>query len=101
MKLHKPFGALLLVAILTPITLANAESVDSDHQSVNIAPAASGPVVAQGNAGFDTSGISAAASATAPKTGAGQNLSSGLTFTYTPIPDNTLVTVGPPQANNR
>ena len=101
MKLHKPFGALLLVGILMPITLANAESVDSDHQSVNIAPAGSGPLVAQGNAGFDTSGIAAAASATAPKTGAGQNLSSGLTFTYFPVPDNTLVTVGgPPQANN-
>jgi hypothetical protein len=68
---------------------------------VKIGPVPTGPVVTQGGAGFDNSGISAIASATTPQTGAGQNSGSGLTFTYVPIPDNILVTVGgPPQANN-
>jgi len=43
--------------------------------------------VTQGNASFDSSGIAAAASASSPQAG-----SSGATFTYTPIPDNLLIT---------
>ncbi|MDQ6883761.1 MAG: hypothetical protein M3077_05920 [Candidatus Dormibacteraeota bacterium] len=54
---------------------------------MTVGPTNSGPVVTQGIAGFDTSGIAAVAGATAPQTGG-----SGLSFTYTPIPDNLLVT---------
>jgi hypothetical protein len=93
--------SICLVAALASGQIAHAEPVNPDWKSVNVGPVDAGPVVGQGMAGFGNSGISAAASATAPKTGAGQNLNSGLTFTYTPIPDNTLVAVGgPPQANN-
>src|ERR1700694_2805726 len=52
-------GLVLAVAIVAPVRYANAESVDPDHQSVNIPPAASGPVVTQSIAGFDVSGIAA------------------------------------------
>ena len=92
--------SICFVAALASGQIAHAEPVNPDWKSVDVGPVDAGPVVGQGVVGFGNSGISAAASATAAKTGAGQNLSSGLTFTYTPIPDNTLVTVGPPQANN-
>ncbi len=68
---------------------------------MSIGPSSAGPVVTQGLAGFDNAGITALASASTPRTGAEQTASSGLTFTYVPIPDNTLVSVGgPPQATN-
>ncbi len=89
----------ILAMILTTIP-AYAEPWDTGRASVNVGPVTSGPVVSQGSAGFDNGGIAAVASAGTPKTSAEQNPNSGLTFTYTPIPDNTLVTVGgPPQAN--
>src|SRR5437899_9179675 len=86
-------AVVLAVAVLSPVGYANAESVDSGHQSVDIPPAASGPVVTQGNGSFDSSGIAAAASAASPQTGA-----LGPTFTYTPIPDNLLITSAWPPA---
>src|SRR5258708_30269005 len=84
-------GVVMAVAIVAPVRYANAESVDAGHQPVNIPPTASGPVATHGNAGFDSSGIAAAASAGSPQTGA-----LGPTFTYTPIPDNLLITTAWP-----
>jgi hypothetical protein len=90
----------IFAMILTTIP-AHAEPWDTGRASVNVGPVTSGPVVSQGTAGFDNGGIAAVVSAGTPKTSAEQNANSGLTFTYTPIPDNTLITVGgPPQANN-
>jgi hypothetical protein len=79
---------------------AHAEPLDTGQTSVNVGPVTAGAVISQGNAGFDNSGLAAEARASTRQTGSQQNRSAGLTFTYTPIPDNTLVTVGPPQANN-
>lgn len=92
MKLDRVAAALLLSLAMAPVTFATAESVDSDHQSVNVPPSSSGPVVSQGTAGFDTSGITAGANASSlPETGA-----TGSNFTYVPIPDNLLVTTAWP-----
>src|ERR1700737_1495515 len=95
------FGAAGLLTLVASVNVAHAESVDSGRGSVEIGPVSSGPVVSQGTAGFGNAGIAAGVSASTPQTGSQQNLSAGLTFTYTPVPDNTLVAVGgPPQANN-
>ncbi len=81
------FGAAGLLTLVASVNVAHAESVDSGRGSVEIVPVSSGPVVSQGTAGFDNSGIAAVASATGPQTP-----TSGLSFTYVPIPDNLLVT---------
>ncbi|MEA2633843.1 MAG: hypothetical protein QOH92_610 [Chloroflexota bacterium] len=99
-RLSQFLAAGFITALATTAT-AHAEPVDTGQTSVNVGPVTAGPVLSQGNAGFGNSGIAAAASASTPQTGSQQSLSTGLTFTYTPIPDNTLVAVGgPPQANN-
>src|SRR5260370_40386681 len=64
-----------------------AELPDSTSSTVPLGPQSNGPVVTQGIAGFDGSGSAAVASAGSPQAG-----SSGATFTYTPVPDNLLVT---------
>src|SRR5260370_8150912 len=68
-----------------------AELPDSTSSTVPLGPQSNGPVVTQGIAGFDGSGIAAAAGANSPQAG-----SSGATFTYTPIPDNLLITTAWP-----
>src|SRR5437660_1634303 len=93
-------SCLALAVTLTIQSLGWAELPYSPASSITIGPTSRGPVITEGTAGFGNAGIAAAASASTPQTGSQQNLSAGLTFTYTPIPDNTLVTVGPPQANN-
>jgi len=94
-------SCLALAGALTIQSLGWAELPDSTASSITIGPTSRGPVITEGTAGFGNAGIAAAASANTPQTGSQQNLSAGLTFTYTPIPDNTLITVGgPPQANN-
>src|SRR6266566_683691 len=74
------------LAIALTMTGAHAETWDSSRV-VSVGPINSGPVVTQGTAAFDNAGIGAAATASTSQTGTLQNLSSGLTFTYTPIPD--------------
>lgn len=92
MKLDRLAVAFLLSVTMAPVTFATAESVDSDHQSVNVPSSTSGPVVTRGTAGFDSSGIAAGANAgSLPETGA-----SGPNFSYIPIPDNLLVTTAWP-----
>jgi hypothetical protein len=92
---------LALAGTLTIQSLGWAELPDPTASSITIGPTSRGPVITEGTAGFGNAGIAAAASASTPQTGSQQNLNTGLTFTYTPIPDNTLVAVGgPPQANN-
>jgi hypothetical protein len=89
------------VATLATTASAHAEPVDSGQTSVNVGPVSAGPVVSQGTAGFGNAGITAAAAVNTTGNKGEQNLGSGLSFTYTAIPDNTLVTVGgPPQAIN-
>src|SRR6202521_5160483 len=80
-----------LLGAATVHTVGWAEVPDSTSSTVTIGPTSNGPVVTQGNAGFDSSGIAAAASAGSPQTGA-----LGPTFTYTPIPDNLLITTAWP-----
>jgi len=93
--------ALALYSVLVTRSESWAELPDWSSSSATIGPAASGPVVTQGAAEFDSGGIAAAASAKTPQAVAGQNATSGPAFTYTPVSDNTLVTVGgPPQANS-
>jgi hypothetical protein len=85
-RLAVPLFASLLGAA-TVHTVGWAEVPDSTSSTVTVGPTSNGPVVTQGIAGFDSSGIAAAASA-----GSSQVGSSGATFTYTPIPDNLLIT---------
>jgi len=80
-----------LLGAATVHTVGWAEVPDSTSSTVTIGPTSNGPVVTQGIAGFDGSGIAAAASAGSPQAG-----SSGATFTYTPVPDNLLVTTAWP-----
>ena len=80
-----------LLGAATMHTVGWAEVPDSTSSTVTLGPTSNGPVVTQGIAGFDSSGIAAAASAGSPQAG-----SSGATFTYTPIPDNLLITTAWP-----
>jgi len=89
------------VAALVSTQSAQAEPVNPDFGSVNVGPVTSGPVLAQGAAGFDANGISAAAAASSPPGVAPGNAGAGPSFTYVPIPDNIVVTTGgPPQTTN-
>ena len=88
-------------AVLLPGLPVQAEPVNPDWRSVEVAPLNSGPVVSQGTAGFSNSGIAAGANANKSRPESAPIPSSGLTFTYSPVPDNTLVIPGgPPQASN-
>ena len=80
-----------LLAAASVHTAGWAEVPDSTSSTVTVGPTSNGPVVTQGIAGFDSSGVAAAASASSPQAG-----SSGATFTYTPIPDNLLITTAWP-----
>lgn len=89
------------VAALVSTQSAQAEPVNPDFGSVNVGPVTSGPVLAQGAAGFDANGISAAAAASSPPGVAPGNAGAGPSFTYVAIPNNMVVTTGgPPQATN-
>ena len=77
--------------VLAGQTIGRAELPEPGRTSITVGPTTNGPVVTQGNASFDSSGIAAAASAGSPQAG-----SSGATFTYTPIPDNLLITTAWP-----
>ncbi len=93
-------GAAAMAAFAATVP-AYAEPVDPGQTSVNIGPTPSGPVVSQGTAGFGSPGIDAGASADTSRPESAPTPSSGLTFTYSPVPDNTLVIPGgPPQASN-
>src|SRR5437588_4644518 len=76
-----------LLGAATVHTVGWAEVPDSTSSTVTLGPTSNGPVVTQGIAGFDSSGVAAAASARSPQAG-----SSGEPFTYTPIPDKMLIT---------
>src|ERR1700737_2192398 len=80
-----------MLGAATVHTVGWAEVPDSTSSTVTVGPTSNGPVVTQGIAGFDSSGVAAAASASSPQAG-----SSGATFTYTPIPDNLLITTAWP-----
>ena len=83
---------LVLATALASVISVNAEPADSGQSSINVGPVQSGPLVSQGSAGFDSSGIAARANASSlPETGA-----SGPDFTYVPVPDNLLVTTAWP-----
>jgi hypothetical protein len=89
-RLVRRLAVPLFVSLLgagTVHTVGWAEVPDSTSSTVTVGPTSNGPVVTQGIAGFDNNGIAAAAGASSPQTGA-----LGQTFTYTPIPDNLLVT---------
>jgi hypothetical protein len=91
-------AALIAFAATGP---AYAEPVDSGQTSVNLGPVPAGPVISQGSAAFSNRGIAAAANANRSQPESLANSRAGLSFTYTAIPDNTLITVGgPPQATN-
>jgi len=77
-----PLAALAVVA-LWPIA-ANAEAPGNDGGTVNVGPVSNGPVVSQGSAGYDPSGINATA-ATRPS-GSGTTPNSLPDYTYRPVP---------------
>ena len=68
-----------------------------DHGTVQIAPVSNGPVVSQGSAGYDPSGISAT---TATKPSGSGTTSSVPTYIYRPVPNNAIPAPGPIQNNN-
>ncbi|MDQ6878653.1 MAG: hypothetical protein M3082_13395, partial [Candidatus Dormibacteraeota bacterium] len=99
-RIYQLVGAAAMLAFAAALP-AYAEPVDPGQTSVNIGPTPSGPVVSQGTAGFGSPGIAAGASSDTFRPESAPIPSSGLTFTYSPVPDNTLVIPGgPPQASN-
>ena len=98
MRLWRParlsFAALAVVA-LWPIA-AYAEAPGGDGGTVNVGPVSSGPVVSQGSAGYDPTGINATA-ATRPS-GSGTTPNSLPDYTYRPVPYNSVP--APIQNNN-
>src|SRR5713226_2683474 len=89
-----PFAALAMVA-LWPIA-AYAEAPGNDGGTVNVGPVSNGPVVSQGSAGYDPTGINATA-ATRPS-GSGTTPNSLPDYTYRPVPYNSVP--APIQNNN-
>jgi len=82
-----------VLAVVMMQSLGRAELPDPTASTVTVG-LNTGPVVAQGRAGFDATGIAATvASATPPITTGAQGSDAGPVFTYVPIPDN--MTVGP------
>ena len=72
--------------VLLPLA-ARAESWDPNHNTINVGPVSSGPVVSHGSAGYDPYGITAIASTQPPGS---QTASSGPNYTYRPLPSNTV-----------
>ncbi len=99
MKRASRFLPVAVAAILATARFAHAEPVNPDFASVIVTPSKGAPVVAQGSAGFDSSGIAAAANAISSKGPSGTpSGDTGPTFTYVPIRDNTIVgSGGPPE----
>ena len=93
---------LLLVAVagamaLLPMPVAAEVPGDpNDHGTVQIGPLNKGPVVTQGSGGYDPNGITAAAS-TKPS-GSGTT-STEPTYTYSPVPYNSIPGACPTQNN--
>jgi len=89
--------ALALLALT--VSTAHAEPIDPGQGTVHIGPQTSGPLVTQGSAGYDPSGIQATAQSQG--TGAApppyQGTDSG--YTYREIPYNAVVVPGPLQMN--
>lgn len=83
----------MLLALLTATLAAmspgsvGAESWDPDHNTVNVGPVSSGPVVSQGSAGYDPKGITAAASTTPSASGPTPTAPN---YTYRPVPYNSV-----------
>lgn len=75
-----------VTALACPIG-AMAEVNDPNNNTVSVGPVSSGPVVSQGSAGYDPNGITAAAS-TKPS-GSGTT-STAPTYTYRPVPYNSV-----------
>ena len=88
--------AALPILALMPMT-SYAEDPGGDRNTVNVGPVSSGPVVSQGSAGYDPHGITATAAS--QPTGSGTT-SSGPTYTYRPVPNNSIPAPGPIQNNN-
>ena len=97
-----PLAALFVVALLP--TAAYAEAPDSDGGTVNVGPVSNGPVVSQGVASYDSSGIQAGAHSlpTGPPTGdqpAGTY--NGPVYIYRPVPYNAIPDSGPIIVNSQ
>ena len=90
-----PLAAFAVVALLP--TAAYAEAPGNDGGTVNVGPVSNGPVVSQGTAGYDPSGISATTSTHPSGSGTAP---SGPTYTYHPVPNNAIPAPGPIQNNN-
>src|SRR5258708_15689125 len=98
MRLWRPARlslAALAVVALWPIA-AYAEAPGGDGGTVNVGPVSNGPVVSQGSAGYDPTGINATA-ATRPS-GSGTTPNSLPDYTYRPVPYNSVP--APIQNNN-
>jgi hypothetical protein len=72
-------------------TAVRAEFGGTNSNTVDVGPVSNGPVVSQGSAGYDPNGITAAAS-TQPS-GSGTT-STGPTYTYRPVPHNSVPAPG-------
>ena len=102
MKVPARPRTLLLVAAaaamaLLPTGVAAEDPGDpNDHGTVQVGPLNKGPVVSQGSAGYDPNGITAAA-ATKPS-GSGTT-STEPTYTYSPVPYNSIPGACPTQNN--
>jgi len=83
--------ALAGASLIVLPTAAIAEVDDPNNNTVQVGPVSNGPVVSQGSAGYDPNGITAAAS-TQPS-GSGTT-STGPTYTYRPVPHNSVPAPG-------
>jgi len=96
-RLLLPLVSAAILALLPMSAAAEDPGDPGDHGTVQIAPVSNGPVVSQGSAGYDPSGISAT---TATKPSGSGTTSSVPTYIYRPVPNNAIPAPGPIQNNN-
>ena len=75
------------VALLPIPVAAEVPGDPNDHGTVQIGPLNKGPVVTQGSGGYDPNGITAA---TSTKPSGSDTTSTAPTYTYSPVPYNSI-----------
>ena len=104
LRVRFALAAAAMIIALLPISAAAEDPGDSgDHGTIQVGPAANGPVVTQGAASYDSGGIQAGAHSqtTAAPTAEQPAAYNGPVYTYRPVPYNAIPAVGPIQANSQ
>ena len=96
MRTRSLLSVLVAATIAMLPTAVRAEFGGTNSNTVDVGPVSNGPVVSQGSAGYDPNGITAKAST---KPSGSSTTSTGPTYTYRPVPNNSVPAPGV-QSNN-